>query len=255
MREEDENGPLAEALRQRGLVPAPCPVLVEGLPTDPRRLAGAAARLLEYDWVICASARAVDALGRVIRGPWPESTRVAAVGPATASALVRLGVVKAPFVAPRAGAEGLWDALRTHEPWTGRRVLVLTTPGGRTTLADGLREAGARVEEVEAYRMEPRSAVEIQQAWAAAAPDALAIGSPRAVTTLVDAIGVDEIRRVAAIAAIGETTGRALGDLGLTAHVAPDASFESVADTLASVYAVAGGASAAEPIVSNGERA
>lgn len=254
VREEEGNGPLAEALRRRGLVPAACPVLVEGLPTDPRLLAGAAARLLEYDWVICASARAVDALGRVIRGPWPEGTRVAAVGPATASALVRLGVAQAPFVASHAGAEGLWDALRSHQAWPGQRVLVLTTPGGRTALADGLRDAGARVEEVEAYRMEPRPAAEIRDAWAAAAPDALAIGSPRAVTTLVNAVGVDAVARLSALAAIGQTTGRALVELGLIAHVAPDASFESVADTLARLHAAAGGTSAPEPTVSGGGR-
>lgn len=253
VREEGEHGPLAAALRERGLVPAACPVLVEGLPADPRVLAGAGARLLAYDWVICASARAVEALGRVIRGPWPEATRVAAVGPATASALVRLGVVHPPFVASQAGAEGLWDALRAHQAWHGRRVLVLTTPGGRTTIADGLRDAGAQVEEVEAYRMEPRPAAAIRESWAIASPDALAIGSPRAVTILTEAIGVDVVSRLAAVVAIGRTTARTLRELGIAAEVPPLTSFEAVADTLARLYSEAG-ARVTRQAVGNGGR-
>lgn len=238
VREEGPAGPLASALRQRGLVPAACPVLRAAPPADPRPLARAGLELSEYDWVICASVRAVEALGQVRRGPWPVGVRAAAVGTATAAALERIGAPHPPLVAPRAGAGALWNGLRTRDHWPGRRVLVLTTPGGRTTLGDGFADAGADVDLVEAYRMEPRSAADIRAEWAAADPDAMAVGSPRAVTTIVDAVGVEEVSRLSAIVTIGETTARALRAVGIAAVVPPHASFESVAETMAQLYGV-----------------
>jgi uroporphyrinogen-III synthase len=235
VREEPDGGPLAAALRQHGLVPVACPVLSAGA-ADPGPLTRAAESLGEYNWVICASARGVDALGRALRAPWPASVRTAAVGSATSDALHAVGVPHAPFVAREAGAEAVWDALRSQDAWPGRRVLVLTTPGGRTALADGLRLAGADVDVVEAYRMEPRAAADIRRAWDAADADALAIGSPRAVTTLIGAVGAEVIAGLAATVAIGETTAGALRACGLAPHVPPHSSFASVAETLARLH-------------------
>lgn len=240
VREESSGGPLASALQRRGLIPVACPVLIEGPPADPGPLAQAAGRLPQYDWVIAASARAVDALGRVLRAPWPAHTQAAAVGTATAAALQGLGVTSPPVVATEAGADALWTALATQDRWPGRRILVLTTAGGRTTLADGLRAAGAAVDAVEAYRMDPRPAVEITRDWEAADADALAIGSPRAVTTLIEAVGLEAVSRLAAAVAIGGTTAAALHARGIPAQVPPDASYESVAETMAQLYAAAG---------------
>lgn len=236
VREEPPGGPLASALERRGLIPVACPVLIAGPPTDPGPLLAAAARLAEYDWVVCASARAVAALGQVREEPWPARTRAAAVGIATAAALEALGVPHPPLVAEEAGAGALWTTLATQDRWPGRRVLALTTPGGRTTLTDGLRAAGAQVDAVESYRMQPRAAADIRRDWATADPDALAIGSPRAVTTLIEAIGLEPVSRLAATVAIGGTTAAALLECGISPHRAAEASFESVAEMVAQLY-------------------
>lgn len=119
--------------------------------------------------------------------------------------------------------------------WTGRRVLVLTTPGGRTTLIDGLRAAGATVEAVEAYTMAPRATADIRHDWARAGADAVVLASPRAAATLVAAIGREPVAGLRAVVAIGPTTARELAAQGIGCVVPERAAFESVAATLASL--------------------
>jgi uroporphyrinogen-III synthase len=235
-RDEPEAGPLAEALRRRGMVPSACPVLQEAEPADGEQLAKAVAHLDHYAWVVCASVRAVAALARSGVRPWPPGVRTAAVGAATGAALERLGA-GASVVPPVAGSESLWQALSGRDTWPGRRVLLLTTPGGRTTLPERLRAAGARVDVVEAYRMIPREAAQIRRDWAAAAPEALVLASPRASVGLIDAVGSDALRGLRAVVAIGETTARALRPYGIACTIAPEAAFESVADTVARLLA------------------
>jgi uroporphyrinogen-III synthase len=112
-------------------------------------------------------------------------------------------------------------------------VLLLTTPGGRTTLVEHLGAAGARVDVVEAYRMVPRDPAEIRRDWAAGGAEALVLASPRAALGLIEAIGGDALKRLRAVVVIGETTASALRPFGIACDVAPDAAFESVADTVA----------------------
>ena len=61
-----------------------------------------------------------------------------------------------PLVGDDDGAEALWTAL-SKQQWQGQRVLLPTVPGGRRMLGQCLRDAGAIVEEIDAYRMLPRS--------------------------------------------------------------------------------------------------
>jgi uroporphyrinogen-III synthase len=94
--------------------------------------------------------------------------------------------------------------------WAGTRVLVPTTAGGRHLLADGLRAAGARVDEVEAYAMRARDPRAIAGDWMAAAPDAVVVGSARAADLLAAAIGAEPLRAERVVVAIGPATAAAL---------------------------------------------
>jgi uroporphyrinogen-III synthase len=87
---------------------------------------------------------------------WPAQTLAGSTGPGTSAALLAAGVpaanVRAPAPdAPRLDTEALWQVLR-HEPWRGARVLVVRGDGGRDWFIDTLREAGAEVGVVTAYR-------------------------------------------------------------------------------------------------------
>jgi uroporphyrinogen-III synthase len=232
-RAEDESGPLGSALRARGLTPVSCPLLEEALLDDQTPLRDAAARLASYDWIVVASTRAVDALGAHRDGPWPRGLRSAAVGVTTARALAALGATPPPIVADTAGAAALWNTLASLDSWPGRRVLILTTPGGRTTLIDALRAAGADADAIDAYRMEARPPERIREDWDQARPDAAVLASPRAAAALVAAIGRDALARLHTIVSIGQTTADRLAELGVPCLVAPEASFDAAADTIA----------------------
>lgn len=97
---------------------------------------------------------------------WPRSLPIAAVGPASVAALAQHGVVApdwtiiSPNTAPddeaaRFDSEALYAALEKTpgmQALQGRRVLIVRGEGGRAWLAERLREAGAEVETVAAYR-------------------------------------------------------------------------------------------------------
>jgi uroporphyrinogen-III synthase len=236
-RDEPGDGPLSRALAAAGFVPGPCPVLVEQAPADPDALARAAASLERYAWVVCASARSVRALAAARNSPWPAGVRTAAVGARTARALADAGATPEPLVAEDDGADALWTQLQHADAWPGRRVLVPTTPGGRRVLVDALVTAGALVDEVEAYRMAERPAASIAGAWAAAAPDAVVVASPRVAAVLGRAVGADALRQLRGVIAIGATTAAALEALGVTAVTPARADFGAAAQALAVVRA------------------
>ena len=101
---------------------------------------------------------------------------------APAQALRDAGVPAAAIVEPAADApqfdsEALWAQLRARD-WRGRSVLVVRGDGGRDWLAERLREAGAPVDAVAAYRA-PRAA-----ALDAASGALLDAASPRRRRTL-----------------------------------------------------------------------
>ena len=221
-RDEPDDGALHVALRDLGFDPVRCVVLEQHPPDDTAALAAAAQSLEEFDWVICASVRAVKAIIGVRPRPWPAGVRTAAVGAKTADALVHAGVVPAPIVGAGDGVDALW-AILSKQRWAGVRVLLPADPGGRPLLGRSLREAGALVQEIAAYRMLPRSDDHIRADWAAASPDAVVIASPKVAASLAAAIGVDALRALRVIVAIGPTTSAALTAAGIAHHVSPRA--------------------------------
>ena len=88
---------------------------------------------------------------------WPAGVIAAGTGPGTRRALLQAGVPAAAVLTPPAAAgqfdsEALWAVLRGRVAWPGRAVLVVRGEGGRDWLADTLRQQGARLHVVEAYR-------------------------------------------------------------------------------------------------------
>jgi uroporphyrinogen-III synthase len=159
------------------------------------------------------------------------------VGEATSRALVAAGVSVPPVVGEGDGAEVLWAALVDLVSWAGVRVLVPTTPGGRTDLAVHLRAAGALVTTVDAYRMVPRPQADIVEDWTRAVPEAVVVASARAAETLCNAIGSDALRAVSVVA-IGASTAGALERLGVSPTRPARAGFGDVARLLAAQQAM-----------------
>lgn len=126
-------------------------------PADPEAVRQAWATLGGRVLVMFVSANAVAHFFD-LRPPdatWPAGTMAGSTGPGTTAALHAAGVGNASIVDP--GPEGPFDTdtlwLRIAAwPWAGRQVLVVRGESGRDWLAERLRQAGAEVDFVAAYR-------------------------------------------------------------------------------------------------------
>jgi uroporphyrinogen-III synthase len=147
---------LLAAFRAAGARAEPLPLIEVGPPDDPAPLARAVRGIAGYDWVVFASANAVEALLGSLRGGLPTGVRAAAVGPATAEVLRRLGV-EPTLIAGDRRAEGLAGELAPRLA-PGARVLLPQPPDARPVIAEELARAGARVDAVIAYAKRPSPA-------------------------------------------------------------------------------------------------
>ena len=233
-RDDKVEGAAVSALEAAGFSPVQVPVLIEGPAPDPQRLEQLARGLESFDWIICASARAVRAISNARGSTWPSQPRTAAVGAVTALAMRDAGAAP-PVVAETFTAKALFEQLRRIESWRDRRVLITTVKGGRRDLVDGLRAEGASVTELEAYRMMPRSSEQIRVDWLHADPDAVILGSAETARHLMVAVGVDALRDLKAIVPIGPTTAVALNGTGLRYELPAQATFASAVTTLKSL--------------------
>ena len=150
-----------QSLAQHGLQAAALP-LIEIAPTrDTAPVTAAWQQLADARLVMFVSANAVEHFF-ALRPPqarWPARTQAAAPGPGTTRALQDAGVPVAQIVEPapdstQFDSEALWQVLRLQD-WHGATVQVVRGDGGRDWLADTLREHGAHVGFVSAYRRAP----------------------------------------------------------------------------------------------------
>ncbi|MBA2336158.1 MAG: glutamyl-tRNA reductase [Acidimicrobiia bacterium] len=175
-----------------------------------------------YDWVVFTSANGVGAIPQRLRGT-VASARIAAVGPATAAAVRGLGAEPS-LVPERFAADELVAGL---EPLRGARLLLLQADIADPRFADELRNRGAHVEAVTAYRtvtVEPSSA-ELEQLGDGV--DAIVLASGSAARSLARLVSRHpELGRLL-LACIGPTTAAAAAEAGLTVGVVAD---EATAD-------------------------
>jgi uroporphyrinogen-III synthase len=230
-RDDEGEAVVRRAIEDAGFVAVSCPVIIEGPAPDPERLKSIASSLEQFDWVICASVRAVRAVTAARASRWPRKLRTAAVGRATASAMREAGAAD-PVVGEAFNAQALWKTLQPLESWAGKRVLVPGVAGGRPELVDGLKTNGAIVTEIEAYTMTARPHEAIRRDWLIADPDAVILGSPSTARRLIHAVGVDALRELKAIVAIGPTTQSALTEAALVSRVPKEATFLSAVEEL-----------------------
>jgi len=147
----------AAALRAHGVAAIALPLLQIVPERDPTAVA-AWADLSARALVVFVSPGCVKSFF-ALRPPgcdWPAATRAGATGPGTSQALREAGVPAAAIIEPPSDAEqfdseALWRQL-APQSWQGRRVLIVRGDGGRDWLADRLREQGAEVAFVQAYR-------------------------------------------------------------------------------------------------------
>ncbi len=199
---------------------------IQIVPADPAPLDAALAQMAEgdYDWIIFTSVNGVAAFAERLAAKerdWRAvRARVAAIGPATAAALrdrgLRPDFIPTEFVAEAVAAQ-IGDV-------AGQRVLLPRADIARPALATLLRDAGATVDEVAAYRTitPPLALAAVARALGDPWPDAITFTSSSTVRGFVEALGGRDPAEALAgivIACIGPITADTAQSYGLEPDV------------------------------------
>ncbi|HZD10097.1 MAG TPA: hydroxymethylbilane synthase [Candidatus Binatia bacterium] len=213
----------ASRLRELGALPILFPTIRIAPFEDTRELDSAIQRLQEFDWVVFTSVNGVAVFWQRVQALNLNVThfggvRVATIGPATADALLEVGV-KPDFIPDEFVAEqivaGLGDV-------SGQKILLPRAAEARAVLAEQLRAGGAQVEEIASYRTtlakpDPRAVGQLKDA------NAITFTSSSTVRNFVTLLGgareAKKLASGAAIACIGPITASTAHDFGLEPNV------------------------------------
>ncbi|MCZ7647508.1 MAG: uroporphyrinogen-III C-methyltransferase [Planctomycetota bacterium] len=226
---------------------------------EPGALAAAVRRLGEFDWVVLTSVNGVDALFAELKRQERDArafgpAKVAAVGSATAARLAEYGV-RADLLPPKYVAESIVEALRAkgvfkdapqeeqtppalrealasdgappYAPPDARpvRFLLARADIARSTLPHLLRELGANVTEVVAYRtvLETSGQEEALAALEQGQVDTVTFTSASTARNFAGILGPERLKQALAAPrlkclSIGPLTSAAMKELGLPNH-------------------------------------
>jgi uroporphyrinogen-III synthase len=253
-READAGTSLARALELHGLRTWSVPTVATALPADTADLDAAIESLPAADWLVFTSARAVAPMcGRQAwRRLWPHVSgriNVAAVGPVTAGALAKAGVV--PKTVSTGGGAELVQAMASTPPGlAGTRLVWPRSDVAREEWKTMAEAAGARVTAPVAY-CTVAVPVETLDTLVAAIVErqvqAVSFCSPSSAASLSRAFADGTLRVLSGrvvVAALGRVTAAALARLGTAADVVASAPLvEALADDLARHLAIDRGGS------------
>ena len=210
-----------------------------------RALADLASPDASYRWVVFTSVNGVEMVRRRLEATGRSAQalagrRIAAIGPATAQALARLGV-GAEVVPDEYVAEALAARLAGLIE-VGQRVLLPRAARTRDRLVRDLEGLGARVDEVAAYETRPaaESAAALREALRAGRVDAVTFTSSSTVRHFAALFPADELARLMApvvVACIGPITRATAREHGLATHVMPvDYTIPALARAIAAFF-------------------
>jgi uroporphyrinogen III methyltransferase/synthase len=232
-RSAEQAGDLIELLEERGAEAIAAPTIRIAPPEDGAPLDGAVAAAASFHWILFTSANAVDAfMSRLTATADVRAlggVRICAVGASTAARLLRYGV-RADLVPAEFRAEALMDALRSTGPLRGKRVLLPRADLARDQLADELREAGADVTEVVAYRTTLAQADraedrDVYRMLLDGQIDAVTFTSASTVRNFATIHGEEQVADLlggTVVASLGPVTAEAAERLGIRTTVLPD---------------------------------
>jgi len=199
-------GTLGEHLGALGAQVVHVPFVEIADPSDGgRALHSALTRIDAFDWVVVTSANGARRVGRAVAAR--PATKLATVGPATASVLAELAGRPVDLVATVPRVEGLLEVFSAPPS----RILLAQADRASRDLADGLVERGHTVEVVAAYATVDRRPPPDELAQLADA-DGVVFASGSAVASWVDAVGTFT---PPVVIVIGPVTGGAAAEAGL----------------------------------------
>lgn len=221
---------LSEGLRKQGADVIEIPFIEIRKPRSYGPLDAALRCISEYDWLILTSVNGVEALAARLKHlriaiEGLKHLDIAAIGPATAREIKKLGL-KIAVVPPRYIAESVVESLR--DKVAGKRVLLARAKVARDVIPRELRKLGAKVDVVEAYEtVVPKSSKrELQRIMASrdSRPHVITFTSSSTVRNFVELLGgrrrpPQTVFAGVKFASIGPVTSANLRQLGLEPHI------------------------------------
>lgn len=232
-RSREQARELVDMLEERGADAIQAPTIRIAPAEDPAALDRACAEAGTYDWIVFTSANAVDYfMQRVLENGDVrdlKGVRLCAIGPSTAQHLSRYGL-RVDLTPDEARSEAVIEALRATGEVKGARVLLPRADLARDGLADELRDAGAEVSEVIAYRtmLAPTERDDDQDIYRMLLDrqiDAVTFTSASTVRNFVKMFGEEQaadLLRTTVVASIGPVTAEAAQQLGIETTVMPE---------------------------------
>ena len=206
---------LSSALKNFGAEVVECPTIKIVAPSDNFRLLDAAIKNLHgFDWIIFTSANGVEKFFERLKVHGLDAralNKVAAIGSATAEKLLTFGII-ADVVPKDFVSESLAEALKNFVG--GKKILLARAEDACDVLPDALKNFGAEVEVVPAYKTLPEVAAQIDFD----SIDLVTFTSSSTVKNFIAAYGVDRLKKIPS-AAIGSITSQTLQSFGVTAAV------------------------------------
>ncbi|MEO7271928.1 MAG: uroporphyrinogen-III synthase, partial [Vicinamibacterales bacterium] len=230
-RSREQASELVEMLEDRGAEVVLAPTIQILPPDDPEALDRACAEASTYDWLIFTSTNGVDHFMERLLATGDirdlKGVRICTVGPSTASRLARFGL-RIDLTPSEFRAEAIVQVLKERGPLEGTRVLLPRADLARELIADELREAGATVTDVVAYRTVVGGAeaeeTDLYRMLLDRQIDAITFTSASTVRNLATILGPDQtadLLRTTVVACIGPVTAEAAQRLGIETAVMP----------------------------------
>ena len=195
---------LAALIREAGGAALEVPAIEICALADPEPFFAVADRLESFDIAVFISRNAVRRtmdLLRARRGakPWPAHLALATVGSGSRGELEARGFSGVLAPSAQADSEALL-ALPEFNDVAGKRVVIFRGEGGRSLLGETLGARGARVEHAACYRraLPEAGGAALALAWASGAVDAVTVSSGEGLANLLELLGEEGPRRLAA---------------------------------------------------------
>lgn len=223
---------LIEMLEARGADVIAAPAIRTVPPEDMAALDRACTEAPTFDWIVFTSANGVEHFMTRVLATGDirdlKGVRLCTVGPATAARLQHYGI-RVDLTPPEFRAEAVVAALTAVGNVSGARILLPRADIARELLGDELRQAGAHVVDVVAYRtiaasQDPSGGPDIYRLLLDRQIDAVTFTSASTVRSFVDMLGRDQaadLLRTTTVACIGPVTAEAAQQAGLSTAVMP----------------------------------
>ena len=231
-RSREQAGEFIDMLEERGAEAIAAPTIRIAPPEDPAALEAACAAAHTFDWIVFTSANGVDAfMDRLLAAGDVrdlKGVKICTTGAATAARVARYGI-RVELTPAEFRAEAVAEALNASGSLEGVRILLPRADIARDLLAEELRQAGAIVEDVIAYRTLTASAEQdgdqdLYRMLLDRQIDAVTFTSASTVQNFVKLVGREQaadLLRGTVVASIGPVTAEAALQLGITTTVMP----------------------------------